>query len=1018
MRWSARLAGWLVGACLVAPAAHAQYFGRNKVQYQTFRFEVLGTPHFDIYFSPTERAAVQLAARSAERWYDCLSRLFDHQLRGRQPVIVYGSSLAFQQTNAIPGEITEGTGGVTEPLRRRVVLPIGGPLHEMDHVLGHELVHAFQFDVTGPMPTGATGALPAATNLPLWFIEGMAEYFSLGPADPFTAMWMRDAAQHGLPRYGELDDPRFFPYRYGQAFLAYLGGRYGDRVIVDLLRAAARSRSMTAAIQAVLHLPPDTVVSQWHRALHAAYDPVAAATTPAGAAGRLLVGPRGEEAEYNVAPALSPDGRWLLFLSNRGLFSIDLYLADARTGKVVRRLTSTAVDPHFQSLQFINSAGAWSPDSRHAVFGAIAGGRPVLVIYDVEHNRREQEIPLPDVGEVLTPTWAPDGGSIAFSALAGGLSDLFVYDLGAKRLRRLTDDAFADLQPAWSPDGRTLAFVTDRFSTSLDRVAPGPYQLALLDLGSGRITPAGFRLPGNQINPQWGPGGRSLYFIGDAGGISNLYRFDLGGGGGPIRLTNLSTGIAGITATSPAITVAAGTGAVAFSAFERNGYALYAMEPAAAAARTPAPAPPAGADPGLLPPRERRGEALLGMLRDPLTGLPPDTTYAVRPYSPRLGLEYVGPPSLAVGTDPFGTFVGGGTALFFSDILGNHTLVTGLQVSGGVNDIAALVGYQNLTHRLNWGVVAQQQPFRTGAFFAGPAVLDGDTVFVEQTVLDRQINRDADIILSYPFSPVQRLEFQAGYSNVSFQSELRTRAFSFLTGDLVLDSTVSLPTPRALHLATGSLALVYDNSFFGATSPILGERYRFEVAPAVGSLTFVNALGDFRTYIMPVRPVTFAFRALHFGRYGKDSDDPRFIPLFLGYDGLVRGYSYGSFDPSECTPTRAKPNACPVFDQLLGSRILVGDAELRFPLLGALGIGRGYYGAFPVELAVFGDAGVAWDKSVTPTFFGGTRKPVYSAGVALRLNLFGYLVAQVDLAHPFDRPQRSWVWQFSLLPGF
>ncbi len=132
----------------------------------------------------------------------------------------------------------------------------------------------------------------------------------------------------------------------------------------------------------------------------------------------------------------------------------------------------------------------------------------------------------------------------------------------------------------------------------------------------------------------------------------------------------------------------------------------------------------------------------------------------------------------------------------------------------------------------------------------------------------------------------------------------------------------------------------------------------------------------------------------------------------------MRGYSYGSFDPSECVPPPTNPNACPVFDQLLGSRILVGNAELRFPLLGALGIGRGYYGAFPVELALFGDAGVAWDKSVSPTFFGGTRKPVYSAGVALRLNLFGYLVAQVDLAHPFDRPERNWVWQFSLLPGF
>jgi Tol biopolymer transport system component len=1016
IRRPVRFAALLFAAGLIAPAAHAQYFGRNKIQYQSFKFEVLQTPHFDIYFYPEEQAAVQFAARSAERWYARHSRVLKHQLRGRQPMILYASSPAFQQTNAIMGELGEGTGGVTEPLRRRIVLPVGGPLREMDHVIGHELVHAFQFDITGPAPTGAAGALPAATGLPLWFIEGMAEFLSLGPADPFTAMWMRDAAQHHLPSYKELDDPRYFPYRYGQALLAFIAGRYGDESIGALLRVAGQTRSVDAAIRQVLGVTPDVLVRLWHEATRDTYAPVVAATVAPGAIGRLLAGPRGEEAQYNVSPALSPDGRWLMFLSNRGLFSIDLYLADAATGKIVRRVTSTAVDAHFQSLQFINSAGAWAPDSRRFAFASIVDGRPVLVVYDARADRREAEIRFSDLGEILNPTWAPDGRSIAFSAVVGGLTDLFVYDLEAKRLRRLTNDAFADLEPDWSPDGRTLAFVTDRFSTNLDRVAPGPYQLGLLDLESGRITPAGFTLPGNQLNPQWGPGGRSLFFIADPDGISNLYRFDLGGA--PVRLTNLYTGAAGITATSPALSVAGATGAIVFSAFENNAYGVYALQPALAAAQTALPGPPPGSEAGLLPPQDRVDHQLLDLLRDPQFGLPADTAYAVRPYQPRLGLEFLGQPTLAVGTDAFGTYVGGGTALFFRDILGNHNLVTAFQASGGVNDIAALVAYQNLAHRLNWGVAVQQQPYRTGAFFAGPAVLDGDTVFVEQALLQRQVNREADLVLSYPFSTVQRVEFQAGYLNIGFQNELRTQAFSLLTGDLVLDSTVSLPAPNALNLATGSLALVYDNSIFGATGPVLGRRYRFEFAPAAGSLTFFNALGDVRAYLMPVRPFTFAFRALHFGRYGKDGDDPRFTPLFLGYDGLVRGYSYGSFDPSECVPTAANPNACPVFDQLLGSRILVGNAELRFPLFGLLGIGHGYYGAFPLELALFGDAGVAWDKTVKPTFFGGTRKPVYSTGAAIRANVFGLLIAEVDLVHPFDRPQRDWVWQFSLLPAF
>ena len=131
------------------------------------------------------------------------------------------------------GELGEGTGGVTEAFKRRIVLPVAGSLAETDHVLGHELVHAFQYDMTGQGRISDT-SYPAALRMPLWFIEGMAEYLSLGPVDPHTAMWMRDAARQrqGLPTIRQLGEPRYFPYRYGQAFWAYVGGalrRRGDR---------------------------------------------------------------------------------------------------------------------------------------------------------------------------------------------------------------------------------------------------------------------------------------------------------------------------------------------------------------------------------------------------------------------------------------------------------------------------------------------------------------------------------------------------------------------------------------------------------------------------------------------------------------------------------------------------------------------------------------------------------------------------------------------------------------------
>ncbi len=172
---------------------------------------------------------------------------------------------------------------------------------------------------------------------------------------------------------------------------------------------------------------------------------------------------------------------------------------------------------------------------------------------------------------------------------------------------------------------------------------------------------------------------------------------------------------------------------------------------------------------------------------------------------------------------------------------------------------------------------------------------------------------------------------------------------------------------------------------------------------------------------MPVKPFTLAFRALTYGRYGKGADDERLYPMFLGYDTLVRGYNYGSFTAEEIDPAYAGDRYFD-FNRLWGSRMLVANFELRFPLFGALGIGKGFYGIFPLDVLAFYDIGVAWDSSNSPRLPiikpDGIQKPISSAGVGARINLFGYVVLGVNYVKPFDRPYKGAYWQFSFYPGF
>lgn len=1012
-RFFAILTLLFLGVASTASLVQAQYFGQNKVQYDKFDFKILKTQHFDVYFYPEMEEAAKLAARMAERWYMRLSRILNHKLKGRQPLILYASSFHFQQTTTISGIIGEGTGGVTESFKRRIILPVGGSLHATDRVIGHELVHAFQYDITSQGHASYAGASPGIARLPLWFVEGLAEYLSIGSIDPNTAMWMRDITQRKkLPEIKKLENPKYFPYRYGQSLWAYITGKYGDEAVASLMKQVSRVGELEAAMKRVLNVNFETLTKEWHQSMNEMYDPIAEKTRLVEENSRALFKAT-EEKRLNVSPALSPDGSQIVFLSSRDLFSIDMYLADAKTGKIIRKLVKTAVDPHFDSLQFLNSSGSWDSAGERFVFGGITKSEPVLVVVNTKTGKREREVIFKNLGEIINPTWSPDGRFVAFSALEGGLSDIFLFDLETEELKKLTDDSYSDLYPAWAPDGHAIAFVTDRFSSDLSILNIGDFQMALLDPNTGQIDQISGFVGAKNINPQWSPDSKSLFFMSDRNGISNVYRLDLASEK-ILQVTNLYTGVSGIMTSSPALSIAQGTGHMAYSVYQEDNYSIYAIDSFELLAGEEPNGDFGEILPSLLPPRKKGEGEVLALLSNPMYGLPEEADFEIADYKPKLVLDYVSPAQMAVGTDRFGMYGGGGVMLNFSDMLGYHNVFTMAQVSSRVEDSALLAGYQNTKSRLNWGAVVQRIPYVYGGYSVGYGDYFGQLALLEQEYIYRQVNYQASIFAFYPLNQSRRFEMSTGYRLIDFQEEVRTRAYT-VDGFFMDQIKQELDAQDSLYFGFVTAAYVYDSAFYGATAPILGQSYRIEYTPYFGgNLNFSSVLADYRRYFMPVRPFTLAFRIMHYGRYGSNTSDSRFYPLYLGYETLIRGYNSSSFDVDEYD----------VYEQLFGSKLMVANIELRFPLFGVLGVGRGYYGILPLDFVAFYDAGIAWglelegDTSNKPFFLGGDRKPLTSAGIGLRMNLFGYLIMGFNLVKPLNRPNQNLYFQFTIMPGF
>ena len=1031
--------------------AGAQYFGRNKVQYEKFNWKILRSDHFDNFFYPPESLIVHDAGRLAERWYTRHSDTFRHAF-DRKSLIFYADHPDFEQTNVIGEQLGEETGGVTEGLRTRVIMPFTGIYADNDHVLGHELVHVFQYNIAEGAPGGGLARLNA---LPGWLIEGMAEYFSLGRNDALTAMWMRDAVMRNkFPTIKQLTtDPRFFPYRYGQALWAYVGGKWGDRSIIDVYRTSLRV-GWDAALVRVLGINDDSLSKEWAAANRAMYLPQIAGRSKPDSTGHTIIGLGKKLSEQqNVSPAVSPDGNYLAFVSQRNLFTTDIYVADAHTGRLIKKLGGPESDPHFDAISFINSSGAWSPDASKFAFIVFSNGNNEIAVMDTRSTNVERRIRLAGVGAISHVSWSPDGRTLAISGQHGGLGDLFLLDLQTEQIRQLTNDRNAEIQPAWSPDGRTLAFATDRGpETDFNTMRFSPLQIATIDIASGQVRVfSPFPHAKHDINPQWTPDGRELYFISDPDGVPNIYRINLATND-VRRVTNVATGISGITSISPTLTVAQKTGRVLFTAFEAQGFTIRAFEPSEAEGQpvvlTDGAQVAVGSE---LPPGDVTRSLVMTYLADPIDGLVSGTDFHLTPYRASFQLDALGQPSVGVvAGGPFGTGVAGGVSAFFGDQLSDQSIATAIQANGTVRDIGGAVYYTNLRNRWNYGAGLEHVPYLTGGIVYDTATVDQGGVCqycaIDQ-ILERIYIDQASIFSQYPLDQTRRVEFNVSATRLGFQAEVDRLITNRSQTAVIGEERTSLPTPPAIYYAQPEIAFVGDNSFAAYTSPVAGQRYRFSYSPTIGNISFQTLLADYRRYFF-MRPTTFAFRALHYGRYGKDSESGRISPLYLGEETLIRGYGFGSITQDECLTGQSQQSTCPVFDRMLGSRLGVVNAEFRIPLFGGSEFGLLNFPFLPTEIAPFFDAGVAYTSNQAPDFrfssnptdaaqrvssncrnsqvnqsntFGivcTDRIPVFSTGVTARVNFLGYMIFEAYLAHPFQRPGKGWVWGFQLAPGW
>ena len=414
-------------------------------------------------------------------------------------------------------------------------------------------------------------------------------------------------------------------------------------------------------------------------------------------------------------------------------------------------------------------------------------------------------------------------------------------------------------------------------------------------------------------------------------------------------------------------------------------------------------------------------------LLDSSPAVPDTTEFTSKDYHTRYTPDYVARPTVGYERNNFGRGFFGGTAISLSDILGNHTMVFSGAVNGRLSEAQVLAAYINQAHRLNWAFGGSQQPL----YFPLPTLSDSTGTFIREQI-ERFVIRDVFAQGFYPFNRFTRLELGAHLSNISQDILQQDFQYAPQYGTYLPSSDpVTVSFPSVTYFGP-QVALVHDNTLFGYVGPFAGARSRLELSPTFGAWRFTSGLADWRRYFF-ARPFTLAVRGLFFGRFGRDAD---LFPQFLGSTELLRGYTSGSIFNNDClNPSNSRSGGttgCSTFDQLIGSKIAVFNAELRFPLTRSLVLGFLPVGLPPIEGAVFYDMGLAWNGTSCDGSVGSCvvwnrgsqdpevyRTPLRSWGGSIRMNFLGFVVLRFDITKPINRPDHPGAyWTVSLGPTF
>lgn len=521
---------FILPSVIINAQVNSVLFGRNRVQYNKFKWQYYQTKNFNVYFYNNGQELAKFVAQSAEKELPQIEAATEFSLQRRANIIVYNEFAHMQQTNiGLETDILK-TGGTTKFVNNKMLVYFDANHANLKRQIREGIAEIITQNLLFGDDIGEVAGNQTLLDLPSWLTDGYKAYIGENWSTELDDDLKSELLSGNYNKFSSLSFAR--PLLAGHAFWYFIEEKYKKENVTYFFYLARQYKNLNKASLQITKLKFSALLKEFMEYESDKFynDITRRKSYPKGNyVEGFTISKRLNYYRFNVNPN-KRNSSFVVTQYKKGIVRV-LLSEDFEYKTLLKygvRSYENELNPSYPIM-------AWDPKGTRISVAYVQEGRLKLFVYDIITRIKQYKLDLTDkLDQIQDMKYMLDSKTLLFSAVKNGHTDIYTFNIENEKLQQITNDVYDNVDPSFVafPGKNGIIFSSNRpnpSAKSADTVLPSNsrYNIFMItDFGDkpelNQITQLSNLKYGNARFPMQ-YNSSHFTFVSDENGVGNRY---------------------------------------------------------------------------------------------------------------------------------------------------------------------------------------------------------------------------------------------------------------------------------------------------------------------------------------------------------------------------------------------------------------------------------------------------------------------------------------------------------------